>query len=309
MCYGLGICVGYSIFLGDFWSSLAERAGAGAWATKHVCMTAAVLGICYPLSCAPSLGGLRGMSLVGTLSVFFALVAVTKRYVDGSYDDTPGHNDFELLNRADFGKCFPILVGALGAHYNVPTLFKEVAPEGGQAGVRRMTGVIAASVTVSTLIFGFTGFFVYATFGPDTVSDFVQNYDSKDTWLVAVRLVMTFAVSSTFPLTMVSSRNAIFSLALQPAGWTMTRGVRLASTTGLTAFCLGTALLARNIGVVLDYNGAVFGTPVCYIAPPAMYLCLPRSAQTAKFRALSIVCAALGVVFGIMGVVVVSMEI
>ena len=50
---------GYVIVLGDFSFALAQKFGFAAWTSKEECMAALVVCICWPLSCAPSLGFLR----------------------------------------------------------------------------------------------------------------------------------------------------------------------------------------------------------------------------------------------------------
>merc|ERR1719162_985265 len=92
----------------------------------------------------------------------------------------------------------------------------------------------------------------------------------------------------------------------------MTSSTRILVTTLLTLFCLLIAAVAGDIGTVLSYNGAVFGTPVCYIAPAMMYVVLPYahmrleppvSKITWVFSAAT---AMFGAVFAVLGVVVVS---
>ena len=80
-----------------------------------------------------------------------------------------------------FGDCFPILVGAFGAHFNIPALFREVSTGAGSPGwkntvagraaYRRMMRVIVGALTLSSIAYGLAGLVVYATFGPDTKSD------------------------------------------------------------------------------------------------------------------------------------------
>merc|ERR1712137_800176 len=122
-----------------------------------------------------------------------------------------------------------------------------------------MMNVIVYSVTISTFVYGVAGVVVYATFGPVTRSDFTENFDSNDSWLTVVRATMLLAICASFPLSMVSARNAAFNIALKPYGWQeMTFWVRICVTTALTGLCLALAIVASNIGVVLQYNGSVF---------------------------------------------------
>jgi len=258
------------------------------------------------------------MSTAGLAGICFVVVAVVKRYADGTYDG-PDRNGFVAFDLRNFGDCFPILVGAFGAHYNIPALYREVAggagsPEwnntlAGRIALRRMIRVIVGAITLSSIVYGVVGAFVYATFGPGTNSDFTENFHKSDTWLVVVRLTMTLAICASFPLSMVSARNAVFNIFLLPNGWEMTGRVRVGLSTALTAFCLGTALVSGgNISAVLAFNGSVFGTPVCYIAPAIMYMRTPKRSQHRAWAAFAVVCAVAGIAFGVLGLAVVTLS-
>eukprot|EP00933_Yihiella_yeosuensis_P079583 TRINITY_DN9260_c4_g1_i2.p1 TRINITY_DN9260_c4_g1~~TRINITY_DN9260_c4_g1_i2.p1 ORF type:complete len:382 (-),score=31.85 TRINITY_DN9260_c4_g1_i2:178-1323(-) len=316
--YNIGICISYPILLGDFLYALAVQCGYGSFTSKKELMCIVVGCVCWPLSCAPSLGGLRHMSTVGCICIFFCAVAVTKRFVDGSYK-VPGDPEADMVafNFSTFGNCFPILVGAFGAHYNIPALYHEVAPgagprdyhktAAGKVAMRKMKRVLFYAVTISGVVYAWVGLAVYATFGNHTLSDFSQNFRHNDIWFVCVRATTSCAICASFPLVMVSARSAAFSILLQPRGWEMTRQLRLFLSTALTALVLGIAVAADNVGVVLAYNGSVFGTPVCFIAPAVMYLWgVPRERRRVTWTSAALFCAVAGVVFALLGVVSVS---
>eukprot|EP00438_Fugacium_kawagutii_P021976 Skav217004 [mRNA] locus=scaffold1803:95570:98507:+ [translate_table: standard] len=58
LCTNVGLCISYVIVLGDFSFALAQKFGVRI--SKEECMAALVVFICWPLSCAPSLGFLGG---------------------------------------------------------------------------------------------------------------------------------------------------------------------------------------------------------------------------------------------------------
>mmetsp|Transcript_101904 Transcript_101904/g.328721 ORF Transcript_101904/g.328721 Transcript_101904/m.328721 type:complete len:93 (-) Transcript_101904:105-383(-) len=62
------------------------------------------------------------------------------------------------------------------------------------------------------------------------------------------------------------------------------------------------------VGTVLAYNGSIFGTPICYIAPALMYLRLPKASQKPLWRYSSLLCAVLGIGFGIFGIITVTIN-
>merc|ERR1712194_447308 len=113
---------------------------------------------------------------------------------------------------------------------------------------------------------------------------------------------MMFSLCVSFPLSMVAARSSVLKLA----GWQLSRRTEVLVATALSVLCLVVALAAGNVAVVLAYNGSVFGTPVCYVLPTVMYLHMPRCNQTQAWRIFSMVCATIGVSFGILGIVVVS---
>merc|ERR1712216_460749 len=203
---------------------------------------------------------------------------MAKRYCDGSYDNDET-NHAVMFNVRTFGKCFPILVTAFGAHFNIPNLYREVAPMAGQGdvdedrrGFKRMFIVIVNSLTISSIAFGSVGLLGYLTFGSRIQADFSRNFRTDDGLIIGVRFAMAVALITTFPLNMVASRGAVLKLL----GWEPTRRVQIPVATVLTALCLLLALICRNVTTALAYNGAVFGTPVCFVLPVLMYMNLPR---------------------------------
>jgi len=332
ICYTFGCCTSYPILLGDILYQFAKALGAGPWSSQLLWMTAAVVLVCWPLSCANTLGRLKMVSACGLAGICFTVVAVLKRYIDGTYGE-PGSQHLEALDLQSFGSCFPILVTALGAHYNVPALFREVSPncdrsesritsDAGQRGWKNMCSVLMYAVTISTLIYGVVGVTVYATFGSGTHPDFTENFLPSDVWLVIVRGMLALAICAAFPLTMISTRTSLFDSVVQL--WrarnggngdgssrelgrlVMTTTTRIIVSTVATGLCFLMAACAGDIGIVLAYNGSVFGTPVCYIAPAVMYLGLPRHEQRMPVRISSILCAIAGVAFGVLGVIEVT---
>ena len=62
---------------------------------------------------------------------------------------------------------------------------------------------------------------------------------------------------------------------------------RVFVATALTFSCLAVATVAKAIGTVLAYNGSIFATPICFIMPCVMYLCLSRQRRS---KASSLLC-------------------
>mmetsp|Transcript_42333 Transcript_42333/g.78867 ORF Transcript_42333/g.78867 Transcript_42333/m.78867 type:complete len:443 (-) Transcript_42333:60-1388(-) len=313
LCCNLGFCTSFVIILGDFSFALAEQMGFAHLTSRRGCMGTLVGLICWPLSCAPSLGFLRWMSLLGLASILFCVVAAGIRHFDGSYL-VNGPPPLTWLNSASFGDCFPILVGAFGAHTNIPLLYREVAPQAGspnfgdtQAGkkaFRQMMTVIVCSLSISCVVYGWVGIVVYATFGSATKSDFSENFRPDDNLLAVLRLTMTIAICSSYGLMLMSARAAAFHLFMQPYGLEMTRLWRIAMATVLTAFCLGIAVVAKEIGTVLAYNGSVFATPICFIIPTLMYICLPRQSRSKSWSVFSALSALAGAFFALLGIAI-----
>mmetsp|Transcript_34133 Transcript_34133/g.79629 ORF Transcript_34133/g.79629 Transcript_34133/m.79629 type:complete len:439 (+) Transcript_34133:30-1346(+) len=312
LCCNIGLCTSYPILLGDFGYALSQQLGFAEWTSRKGCMAVMVGCICWPLSCAPSLGFLRGMSLLGLASICFCAVCAGIRYFDGSY--YTGGIDLDMLRLDTFGDCFPILVGAFGAHTNIPLLYREVAPQAGapnfgdtqagRAAFRQMMSVIGYSLSIACVVYGWVGIVVYATFGSSTKSDFSENFRADDNLLAVLRVTMMCAICGSYSLMLMSARAAAFNLFLQPQGLEMTRLWRIAISTALTAFCLGVAVAADQISTVLAYNGSVFATPTCFIAPAIMYLRLPRQSQSKTWRVLCVLSAVAGAAFAILGIVV-----
>merc|ERR1712232_1422710 len=111
LCYTLGILISYPIFIADF---LKEVVLHFSYPTivphcHTLCMVIAVAFVCFPLSCAGSLGMLKYTSMAGLCSIALVTVTVIVRYVDGTYE-SPETNNFEVVSFNTLGNCFPILV-------------------------------------------------------------------------------------------------------------------------------------------------------------------------------------------------------
>lgn len=329
LLFNLGLCVGYVLLVGTFAfeivNGLVAPSGGtagGAWPTAQGWSAIIVLLVCWPLSCSPSLGFLSWTSFLGISATLFATVVVVVRYSDGTYrDPSYDRNDMVAFNIRSFGNCFPILVGAYGAHFNIPRLYREVAPEAeangsaafansaaGKEAFRRMGRVVMLALTFSTLVYGTVGTAVYATFGAGTADNFAKNFKANDSIVIVVRLLMSISICVSFPIVIVSARGATFNLFLQRHGWRMTRRLRVLLSTVLSGIVLVLGIAAGDsLGTVLDYTGAIFGTPVCFVAPAVIYLCMPRVQQQKRWRAFCLVSSVAGAVLALLGVVAVSM--
>ncbi|CAE7280968.1 slc38a6 [Symbiodinium sp. KB8] len=65
LCCNIGLCTSYPILLGDFGYALSQQLGFAEWTSRKGCMAVMVGCICWPLSCAPSLGFLRPPGALG----------------------------------------------------------------------------------------------------------------------------------------------------------------------------------------------------------------------------------------------------
>eukprot|EP00811_Abedinium_folium_P034048 NODE_6964_length_1621_cov_6.056894.p1 GENE.NODE_6964_length_1621_cov_6.056894~~NODE_6964_length_1621_cov_6.056894.p1 ORF type:complete len:425 (-),score=77.76 NODE_6964_length_1621_cov_6.056894:169-1443(-) len=310
--FALGVCVGQVVMIGGTAEPLAALAGFHGLTSGKI-MIVIMLFVGFPLACSPTLGFLGGLSFFGVVAAFAALFAVTVRACDGSYH-TEALDSLALFKPNTIGDSFPIIAVIFGAHFNVPQLYSEVAPEAGAPGFgatdagklafRRMFCVISAACTISAFICGWIGMAVYITFGDETQSNFSLNFREDDGWLIFVRVMATFLTIGCFPLTMVAARNTTCELFGLPNAMR----ARIMMSTILCAGVLSVAVLGGTFGTVLDYNGSLFGTPVCYIAPALMYLRLPRCAQERSWRMLCVTFGVLGALFAVLGTFIVTRQ-
>eukprot|EP01062_Namystynia_karyoxenos_P078092 TRINITY_DN7993_c0_g1_i1.p1 TRINITY_DN7993_c0_g1~~TRINITY_DN7993_c0_g1_i1.p1 ORF type:complete len:452 (+),score=140.47 TRINITY_DN7993_c0_g1_i1:83-1438(+) len=307
LCYNLGLNVGYCVFVGDFVRDLIGDHIGGWEISRRMGTVIVTVAFFFPLACARNLSFLAPFTVVGVAGIIFATAAVIVRYSDGRYEDesNPGWPvHLSAFDSGNIAKTFPILVVSYGIHFNCLRFYYELR-ERSQA---RMRKVICGAIGLSTLVYATVGMIVYATFGRCTESDFTGNFDSADVWIGVVRVAMLIALINSYPLVALSARRAVDQLFMQPRGWEMTPPRRVLVTTLITVVCLGIATLANDPGVVLDYNGSVFGTPVCYIIPPVFYLLLPRSSQSVRMRAGCVLAIVLGLGLAVLGIVEVTRE-
>eukprot|EP01062_Namystynia_karyoxenos_P060414 TRINITY_DN51999_c0_g1_i1.p1 TRINITY_DN51999_c0_g1~~TRINITY_DN51999_c0_g1_i1.p1 ORF type:complete len:455 (+),score=163.23 TRINITY_DN51999_c0_g1_i1:85-1449(+) len=305
--YNMGICIGYCVFVGDFVSTLVGDHIGGHDLSPRLASVAVTVVFFWPLSCAKNLSKLTPLTFVGIAGIIYSLVAVIERYAAGTYANksNPGWPvHMELIDGGKIGKTFPLLVVAMGAHFNILRFYQEMEDR----TPAKMNFVICFAIILAAAVYGAAGMVVYATFGKCTKSDFTSNFDSDDTWITVVRCAMLFALIVSFPLVLLSARATMDALVLQPRKIELTTARRLLLATALTAVCLGIAVAAGDPGIVLDYNGSVFGTPVCYIFPPVLYLMQPRQNQGTLTRYGCMLSVGLGIAFAIFGVFEVTLE-
>merc|ERR1712063_142935 len=106
----------------------------------------------------------------------------------------------------------------------------------------------------------------------------------------------------------VAARDTAKNIFLRPRFKKITTILRIGVASITCLLCLLVAATVDDVGTVVAYNGAVFGTPVCYIVPCVMYTFLPTEIQSRPWYFACVTCAILGVLFSILGVVVVTFD-
>ena len=280
LIYCYGCCLTFLLVIADTLTSLtmlASPSGLPWWASRPSLIFTVSGGCLWPLCNLKSLQALAPVSIVGVLGCLVSTAFVVLRcpLVIKSSPYTAASAQFSTYNRVR-GPA-PLVLFSMGcvalmAHISAPAFLDSLMPKNADGTtadkndrqtLRRfnlmtvLSYALVAALDAVCLTFGFL------TFGGRSAGIVLNNYAPTDWGAALSRFLTAVSVGGSFPILFDAARSS----ALDMFG-----GTRRAWTTGLLTSLTAIAMLVKNAGFVVSFNGALMGTAILYIFPALMFL-------------------------------------
>jgi len=152
------------------------------------------------------------------------------------------------------------------SHFNAPDFYNQLESPTPQR-FKKLTGMgFLATAVLSILMMSFG----FLTFGASSSGVILNNYSTSDFGATVCRLLMGIAVVGTYPFVFSGMRSAFFQLVKK--GEEVTEKESRTATQAMLATLTGLALVLKNAGFIVGFNGALMGSAIIYIFPPLMFL-------------------------------------
>jgi amino acid permease len=256
-------CLALSMVLADTFVGLLRYTPEARTPVLMALTTLLLLPLCW----MKNLSALAPFSLLGILGMGFTALAMTVRYLDGSYAVGTGAlvSDVAAHLRPAFGShgwssvlqpnaliLLCMLSTAYMAHFNAPKFYQELYNN----TLPRFHFVVASSFGISILLMGFITAIGFLTFGSASAGLVLNNYSPHDVWMSASRVAVAVALVFSYPLAFQGCRDGLLDLLPVPRS--------TPTLNALTVVLLGllTALAAalKDVSFVLALGG---GTHKC----------------------------------------------
>ncbi|GAX09221.1 hypothetical protein FisN_17Lu316 [Fistulifera solaris] len=301
-------CLAYSMVLADTFCSLL---GSTQRTTVLLGLTVAIL---LPLCWLKDLASLSPFSLLGVCGMAYTGLAMTIRYLDGSYSN-PGSSLLAAVSdnlkpkfgSSDWTSIFQpnslILVCMLStaymAHFNAPKFYNELKNN----TLARYHQVVGTSFGISILLMGAITTVGFLTFGSACSGLVLNNYASKDVLIQASRVAVAIALVFSFPLAFQGFRDGALDLLQVPVEKRSNPLLNTVTIVLLGAITAAAATL-KDVSFVLAFGGATLGNALTYVYPAIMYASVVRK-QNRKGETANVLfnnmSAVLGLVMGAIG--------
>ncbi|CAH0517092.1 unnamed protein product [Peronospora belbahrii] len=287
LIFCFGISVAYLVTLGDIITPLGELCFGpqSVLAQRWVLMMISCGMIMLPLSLMKDISSLQFSSILGVLSIFFLVMAVTIRSIMfASVNGIPEDISWIInLNRGpDFFLSVPIVMFAFTCQVNVFSIYTELQ----RPCIRRMNKVVDRATLISLLVYLSIGVVAYLAFGPQLVEPKYK------------------AVA--FPLNIFPCRYTIDMMFFSNSEDSLLRHV--AVTSGLVLLALFLAIFCPNINVVFGIIGGTCSTVVCFCFPAAFILKLEDGPLLGPKKIGSVLLFIGAIVIGITGTSVTALR-
>jgi len=303
-------CLAFSMVLADTFSSLLES-------TRNTTLLAVTSLVLLPLCLLKNLKSLAPFSLLGVMGMAYTAVAMTVRFLDGSYlmsGDSQGKLVEQIASnlRPKFGNLGAnsvlspnalILVCMLStaymAHFNAPKFYLELKNN----TLPRFNSVVSWGFGISIFLMGFISMIGFLTFGKACDGLVLNNYAGSDMWMGFSRIAVAVSLVFSYPLAFTGCRDGFLDLAKVPVDKRSSRTLNLVTVTllGVITCC---ACKLTDVSFVLAFGGATLGNALTYVYPALMYRAVvaQQGRTNEKFGVnVSLASAALGIIMGTVG--------
>mmetsp|Transcript_5153 Transcript_5153/g.9121 ORF Transcript_5153/g.9121 Transcript_5153/m.9121 type:complete len:546 (-) Transcript_5153:44-1681(-) len=304
-------CLAFSMVLADTFSSLLET-------PRNETLLAVTLVVLLPLCLMKNLKSLAPFSLLGVMGMAYTALAMTIRFLDGSYamiDDTQqGEFIGQLAKhlRPKFGNLgmssvfspnalilVCMLSTAYMAHFNAPKFYLELRNN----TIQRFNAVVGWGFGISILLTGFITMIGFLTFGKACDGLVLNNYAGTDIWMGLSRIAVAVSLVFSYPLAFTGCRDGFLDLANVPVE-NRSSGMLNFVTIGLLGVLTTLACSLTDVSFVLAFGGATLGNLLTYVYPALMYKAVVAQ-KNLKGEQLGVTVAmgscVLGIIMGIIG--------
>lgn len=300
-------CMAFSMVLGDTFSSLF-RTG------RNVTLLAVTVAVLLPLCLLKNLKSLAPFSLLGVIGMAYTALAMTIRYLDGSYvlpggslvsavasDLQPsfGSKGIESVLSSSSLILVCMLSTAYMAHFNAAKFYIELKNN----TVQRFHQVVAWGFGISILLMGSMTMLGFLTFGENSNGLVLNNYSTDDIWMSGSRIAVALSLVFSYPLAFAGCRDGLLDLLNIPTEKRTSLNLNILTVALLSVLTLLASVL-KDVSFVLAFGGATLGNALTYVYPALMY----RSVVKEQGRedestgvSIAMTSAVLGIVMGAIG--------
>jgi amino acid permease len=307
LVYCVGLCLAYSLVLGDSLSALgqsavgATSASSSSWLLSRQSVILSVTAfLLWPLCNLKSLAALAPFSIAGVLSSLFVTIFVAWRcpaLVPSSPYRTGG-SLVKLLSPAlqpRFGtynrmlSAAPVVLIALGCvawmgHFSGPEFYHALGnrkesnsaadpPDQAQQNqLKKYSIMTVTGYSIVAVLNALVLSFGFLTFGGNAQGNVLNNYAVSDVGATLSRFLVSVSVASGYPFLFSAARSSARSLFGngKSSGTVVPSQSRVSKT--LMLLITGAALVVQDAGFVVSLIGAIAGTAIIYIFPPLLFL-------------------------------------
>ena len=301
----------YASILADTIVSLLRGIG---WEVPRVfCLLLVTIVGILPLCMLKDLHVLAPFSILGTAGIVLTAIAMTIRYVDGSY--LPGgqfHKDLQHFKHPSFGTydeswstgILPFVCMTYEAyvmHYNSARFYTELK----NRSLPRFAVAVGSSFGISALLYMAIASMGYLTFGANSSSFILNSYSSYDPLATLSRIAVGLSTLTAYPIVFIGVRDGVMdTFAVPITEQTPERVNRL--TYILLSILTITAMFISDLGLINAVGGGLVATAIVFVFPTIMFRAAVHEKGTAKENRNEMVLASvltlMGVVIGLVGV-------
>jgi amino acid permease len=283
--------VAYLILLGDLLTPLAVVAGAPRPISDRTFVIGAAALLILPVALFRSLTAMRHTSALSALAVAFLLLVVTFR----SASTPPAARPPVALANADMRLFFALSLIGLSflCHFNLLPAVKELRTPS-RDNVRRL---VALSMAIPAAVYATVGIAGYLQFGDATRDDILNNYQCRDSLVIAGRIALSLTLLFHLPLLIHPCRAAVEALLrISKPTPSLPHAV---ATVAIAATTFITASYVPKVSLIWSFYGATISVLIVYILPPLFFLRLrPAPSHSRWFRDRDVVGSVIFILFG-----------
>lgn len=322
LIYCFGVAVFFSSVFGDAFAQLLQSTGQfPAWvATRQTCMLTVTLTVLVRLCNLSSLAKLAPVSILGVLGTVFttaflgwrcpAVCASSPyamphgRFLATAAAAQPTFSTYSRLHTPAPLLLFAMSCVALMAHFSAGDLYRSLKPSGKSTtkhhnnNLPADTGATAMRKYNLMTIMGYSAVMIFnalaltfgfLTFGGNCEGVVLNNYSTRDLGASLSRLFVAVSVIGTYPFIISACRSSYLELfgnnkRQQPQNAAAKKAQSSRITNMLLALTTGIALVAKDIGFVVAFNGALMGSTIIYTFPALLFLKWSKTRMARGFR-------------------------